>query len=826
MPLAPDTPVPRLDKIRYNEPERVLPEGVSVSFGPDDEEEKPFEPLTENEDGSFTVNDPPQKKQTKTGHDANLALTLDETYLDTLASDLLQAIEEDLQSRRDWEETFNKGIDLLGLKIEAAASDISGGGGNISKAKDPLLLEAVLRYQSNFNAEMLPANGPVKVRDDKVEPPPSGAGGTGTGSPPVAAAPVAAAPIGLGHNGGPPLDQPPAMAGGGVPPMPQPAVPPMGGMGPSPPPMAPPGAPQPPKPPMGGSAPPPNVPADGWTRSAKAEAVQKGFNHYLTVTDKAYYPDTDRMSFSQALGGCAFKKVYMDPIENRPISRFVMANHLIVNNGASSLYDAKRKTHAIPNMSFVTLKQMMEAGAYRDIELGQPISTPGSVEQKIAETQGTTARTNRPEDVDYTIYECYCWLNIPSMEQKKGVPVPYRVTIEKDSRKVLEVRRDWKKGDKLFRQRRHFVKYPLFPGLGFYDYGFVHILGNTTRILSAIESLMIDQGMFANFPGGVIDKMAARQETNQIRPGPGGFKPIDTGGRPISQVIMPMPYKDVSPNLLALAKGIQDGGRKLASISELPLGEGRADVPVGTVIALIEQNTKLLSAVHKRNHAAQQEEFELLKELFAEDPSALIKSNKDLDDSIVARDFEDVDLVPASDPNISSHIMRIMKAQAVLTIMQQTPPGMMNIKEGITRALRAIGEEDIDALFLPPQPQNQQPPPHVLDTMAKAQALQQKAKSDSENNAVKLKLQELKNQDSAADRASNEQIQLQRLQGEAVKHVGDIQSQGLQHEAELQQANQHHATQTQADLLKHFTGLRADAELAQQQPQGTMGTKF
>ena len=820
MPLAPDVHVPRLHTIRYNEPKSALPDGVSVTFGDDEDEDKPFDPLTENDDGSFTVNDPPQKKQTKTGHDANLALTLDESYLDTLASDLLQAIEEDLQSRRDWEETFNKGIDLLGLKIEAAASDISGGGGNISKAKDPLLLEAVLRYQSNFNAEMLPANGPVKVRDDKVDPPPPGADGIPPGSPPVAAA-----PIGMGHNGGPPLDQPPAMAGGGVPPMPPQAPPPsMGGLAPPPPP--PPGAPQPPKPPMGGSAPPPGAPANGWTRSAKAEAVQKGFNHYLTVTDKAYYPDTDRMSFSQGLGGCAFKKVYMDPIENRPISRFVMANHLIVNNGASSLHDAKRKTHAIPNMSYVTLRQMMEAGAYRDIDLGQPTSTPGAVDQKIAETQGTQARTNRPEDVDYTIYECYCWLNIPGMEQKKKVPVPYRVTIEKDSRKVLEVRRDWKKGEKLFRQRRHFVKYPLFPGLGFYDYGFVHILGNTTRVLSAVESLMVDQGMFANFPGGVIDKMAARQETNQIRPGPGGFKPIDTGGRPIQQVVMPMPYKDVSANLLALAKGIQDGGRKLASISELPLGEGRADVPVGTVIALIEQNTKLLSAVHKRNHAAQQEEFELLKELFAEDPSALIKSNKDLDGSIIAEDFEDVDLVPASDPNVSSHIMRIMKAQAVLTIMQQTPPGMMNIKEGITRALRAIGEEDIDALFLPPQPQNQQPAPHQLDAMAKAQALQQKTQSDQQKIAANIKLQTMKMQDNAADRASNEKIELQRLQGEAVKHVGDIQQQGLQHAADLQQQNQHHATETQADLVKHFSGLQADAEQAQQQLQSTMGTKF
>ncbi len=767
MPMAPDDLGSRMDNIRYDKPERPLPPGIDVTFGPDDEEE-PYEELTKNEDGSVTVNDPPPKKSKANTHDANLALDMDESDLDVLASDILQAIEEDLRSRKEWEDTFNKGIDLLGLKIEAPSSDVSNGG-NISKVKDPLLLEAVLRYQSNFNAEMLPANGPVKVRDDKVQGPPEPSGAAG-GILPGSPTGVAAAP-GLGTG------LPPKMAAGGVAP-PQAAHPPvlppqMGGF--SPPPPAPPGAPQPRRPPMGGAAPPPAPPPSvGWTRSDYAEAFQKNFNYYLTVFDKAYYPDTDRMSFSQALGGCAFKKIYRDPIENRPVSRFVMASHLIVSNGASSLYDAKRVTHAVPNMSFVTMRQMMDAGAYRDVELSQPISAPDQIDQKIAETQGTQPRADRPEDADYTVYECYTWLNLKGFEQKKDLPVPYRVTIEKDSRKILEIRRNWKKGDKLFKPRRRFVKYPLFPGLGFYDYGFVHILGNLTRVLSAIESLCVDQGMFANFPGGLIDKMAARQETNQIRPGPGGFKPIDTGGKPIQQVVMSMPYKDVSANLLALAKGLQDDGRKLASISELPLGEGRADVPVGTVIALIEQNTKLLSAVHKRNHAAQQEEFELLKELFAEDPEAMTRAIKDPAHKWTsAEEFEDVALVPASDPNVSSHIMRIMKAQAVLTIMQQSPPGLMNIKEGITRALRAIGEEDIDSLFLPPQPPNAQPSPHQLDAQAKAAALQQKAISDQKNNQTKIILQQLQNQDRAANRASQEQIEQTRLEIQRLKDTRD-----------------------------------------------------
>ena len=777
----------RQDTIRYDVPPRALPNGVDVSVGPDEEAEDNGE-LTWNEDGSVTVNEPaPKEAKGSKNFDANLAEFMDETELDMIASELLEAIEDDIRSRKDWEETFNRGIDLLGLKIEAPTSEVTGGG-NISKCKDPLLLEAVLRYQSNFNAEMLPADGPVKVRDDKVQAPaaPSGLGAL-AGPPERDGAPE------LGHNGGPPMmdeaPSPESMAGGGSP-MGQPLMSPMGGGG-----MSPPMGGAPVQAPMGGNAPPP-LPAmptgSPLLRSDLAEAFQKDMNHYLTVIDKNYYPDTDRMSFSQALGGCAFKKIYKDPIENRPVSRFVMASHLIVNNGASSLHGAKRITHEIPNMSSIVMKQMMAAGAYRNIELGQPISQPGAVDAKIAETEGRSPRVDRPDDQDYTVREVYCYRNLKGYEDKKrGVPRPYRITIEKDSRKVLEIRRNWKKGDPNFKPRRRFVKYPLFPGLGFYDYGYVHILGNTTRVLSAIESLMVDQGMFANFPGGLIDKGASRQETNQIRPGPGGFKPIDTGGKRIQDVVMALPYKDVSANLMALAKGIQDGGRKLGSIAELPLGEGRADVPVGTVIALIEQSSKLLSAVHKRNHAAQQEEFEILRELFAEDPGALTRLSKNpARQWETAQEFEDLDLVPASDPNVSSHIMRIMKAQAVLTIMQQAPPGLMNVKEGITRAFRVLGEEDIEALFLPPQPSGaQSPPPHVLDAQAKSAQLALKAKTDQQNNAVKLQTAQMEMANDAADRASNEKIEFERLQQETIRHAAEMEQGAVPPGAPLPQSN-------------------------------------
>lgn len=794
----------RIDTIRYQEPERELPDGVSVSVEPDtNDEDESNDGLTYNDDGSVTVNEPKKKVlKGSRNFDANLAEEMDETDLGMLASELLEAIADDKRSRLEWEETVAKGIDLLGLKIETQGSEVTGGGA-IAKAKSTLLLEAVLRYQSNFNAEMLPADGPVKVRDDKVQAPvtPVQTGApvdqTSTGVP------------GLGHNGGPPME-PPGMAMGGVPPQPMPPPgmqPPMGGMAP------PQGTQQ--HPPMGGVAPPLPPAVEAFEHTDLAQAFGTDMNWYLTVGDPVFYPDTDRMSFSQGLAGCAFKKIYRDPLENMPVSRFAMAQHVIVNNGASSLADAKRITHEIPNMSARTMKQMMMAGVYRDVDLSQPfMDGKGPVDMKIAETEGREANVRRPDDLDHDVMECYCYRNLKGFEQKKDLPVPYRITIEKDSQTILEIRRDWKKGDKHFKRRRHFVKYGLFPGLGFYDYGYVHLLGNTTRILSAIESMMCDQGMFANFPGGLIDRTAtSRQDTNQFRPGPGGFKPIDTGGRPIQQVAMPMPYKDVSANLMALAKGIDGDARKLGSIAELPIGEGRADVPVGTILALLENSKVLISAVHRRNFASQHEEFEILKELFAEDPPALSRlARNPARQWETAEEFEDLDLIPMADPNTSSNVERIGRATALIQIAQNTPPGILNVKEILNRAFKVMGLEDIEALFAPPPPPGAQPPPpHVLDVQAKQAQIRAKLQSDQQNNQTKLQVAQLDAQQKAAQLASDEKIEAERLVGERIKHSSDSQQEWAQHTTGLQQDQAQHSAELNQDMTKHVTNLQQEA---------------
>lgn len=699
-------------------------------------EDEVYDGLIPQEDGSLlVVNHDSGKSKKDAKFSDNLADYLEESELSMMAGELLEGIEADIRSRKEWEETFARGIEMLGLKLEMPGSDVTSQG-FISKVHHPLLLESIIRYQSNFRAEMLPVSGPVKVRDDRPkmpEPP----------KPPM-----------MGHNGGPPMADAPAM------PPAAPPVPQGGGMG----------APTPQANGIAGQMPPaPEKP----TRDDVAQAFEDDFNHYLTAVDKPYYPDTDRMSFGQALCGCAFKKVYRCPIERRPISRFVLASDLIVSSSASSLHDARRVTHRIP-MSQVTMIRMKLSGAYRDVDLSIPVEDDDdTVGKKINEIEGITPQNRqRPEDTDYTVMECYTYLDLKGFEHKEkgketGLPLPYRVVIEKTSRQVLEIRRNYVDGDEDFKPKRRFVKYSFIPGLGFYDYGYVHILGNTNRALTAIERQLIDAGQFQNFPGGLINEMAARQETNQFRPGPGMFKPIKVpGGLRVQDMAMPFPYQGPSAALAGFFEKIEENGRRLGSTTELSMGEGTQNVPVGTVIAMIEQSTKDMSAIHKRNHTAQQEEFELLRDLFVEDPEVLWKFSKNPARKWqVSEEFSDMELVPASDPNTPSHIHRLAKNQALFQ-MAQAAPQLFNVREVAERILRALGVEDIDSVLNHAQPQSP-PDTKSIAKLADIQAKQQQMQADAQNSAMDhsarmAELQEEGNQ-KALDRQNDLQIEHLRL---------------------------------------------------------------
>lgn len=663
-----------------------------------------------NPDGSITISfngkDTDEEKDTE--FDDNLATIIDESTLNAMGEEILRGIEEDIRSRIEWEQTLERGMELLGLRLDEIQNQDATGAGNISKVYHPILIEAVVRYQANASAELLPSQGPVKVRDDNPQVDPQ--------------------------------------------------------------------------------------------RVEMAEAFEKDFNHYLTVTRKEYYPDTRRMLFAQGFCGNGFKKIYRCPIRKMPVSDYVAAQDLIVSNDIVSLTNAGRVTHRT-KMRHSTLIRMQLAGAYRKVELTQPVTQPTTTEQAIGALEGINKNVVLPSDHMHTLYECYTEYDLPGFKHKDedgeltGLALPYRITIEKDSRKVMEVRRNWKENDEDKMPRRRFVHYGYIPGFGFYHIGLVHLLGQSARALTAMERIQIDSGMFSVFPGVVISDAGGRQETTTLRVPPAGMTVIKTGGMPLRDVMMPLPYKEPSSALLNVSKSVEDNARRLGGTAEINVGEGRADVPVGTTIALIEQATKVEGAVHKQNHEAQQEEFLLLKELFEEEPDALTRFNK-----TPARKWEtaqeiiDQDIVPASDPNTPSHIHRVMKATGLLQLSAQSAD--MNKRAVETTVLATLGYSP--SAYLNPPGQGAPGPQADPAKMAKVAVEQKKVDAKSQETIINAKL---KAGETQAEMQNNERERQSRENIQHMKTIGTV----------MQQKEQQ-----RADEAKEIRGLGAD-HLSRQQ---------
>ena len=509
---------------------------------------------------------------------------------------------------------------------------------------------------------------------------------------------------------------------------------------------------------------------------AQAEALEKDFNHYLTVTASEYYPDTERMFFALGFGGTAFKKVYYCPIRRRPVSEFVSIPEIIVSNAETTVSTAQRITHVI-KMSPSTLKRLQLVGMYRNVSLSfNTLSKGNVVEEKIEQLQGVIPRNmsntdNQPRE----IYECYCELDLPGYEHEDdegptGLQLPYRVTIDKTSSEILEIRRWWKEDDEQCLRRQVFVDYIFVPGFGFYGLGLLHLVGNTTMALTAGWRLCIDNGMFANFPGFLYAKQAGRQNTNEFRIPPGGGMPIDTAGQAIQNAVMPLPYRSVDGQFLNLLQLIEASGQRMASTSETNVGEGNAEAPVGTTIALIEQAQKVISAVHKRMHAAQAREFQLLKELFKECPEAFWENNKypayQWTPETLVTALDNINLVPVADPNTPSHAVRIQKAMAIKQLQSQNP-SLYDPKKVDERILTMLGIEDAMDLFIPPMPPGPPPPDPAL-MLAQAKMVDSQAKMAD----VKIKAADAQAdaQNHAADRESKERIAMLQLAREIAVH--------------------------------------------------------
>jgi hypothetical protein len=349
------------------------------------------------------------------------------------------------------------------------------------------------------------------------------------------------------------------------------------------------------------------------------------------------------------------------------------------------------------------------------------------LQREERDQQGISTESTNPLDRDREIYECYCELDIKGFEHKhkgkvSGLEIPYRVTIDVSSKEILSIVRNFDEDTAdLPVAKKNFVKYTFVPGLGFYDIGLLHILGNTTNAITAAWRELLDAGMYSNFPGFLMADTGARQNTNIFRVPPGGGALIKTGGMPISQAVMPLPYQPPSQALMQLVGDMAQTGMRIGGTSEQQVGEGRADAPVGTTLAMIEQATKVMNAVHKRLHASQAEEFRLLCDCFRENPESFWQRNSKptmpWDQATFIQALNDFDLTPQADPNTSSQGQRIMKITA-LKQLQQANPSMYDPIAIDTAALQAIGWSNPSQFMAPPNAQAS-PPPELLQAQAK-----------------------------------------------------------------------------------------------------------
>lgn len=489
---------------------------------------------------------------------------------------------------------------------------------------------------------------------------------------------------------------------------------------------------------------------DGSAQSDEdAKLLEDEMNYYYTVTASEYVPDTDRLLFILGFGGAMFKKVYICPLRNRPVSESVDAADLIVSNATTDLGNAGRVTHRI-KMRPSVMKRMQILGIYRDVPLVEPEPENDQMERKVNELQGTEPQTFRPQDRDRTLYECYCELDIPGYEHKKdgketGLPIPYRVTIDVASRKILEIRRNWSEDDEDYRAKETFVPYVFVPGLGFYGLGLLNILGNTESALTAAWRLMLDAGMFANFPGFLFLKNGeSRQKNNQFRVPPGGGAPVDGGGMDdIRKSIMPLPYKEPGPSMAAFVADMGQQGRGLGGTAEIAVGDGRQDAPVGTTLALLEQAVQIMSAVHKRLCTAQAKEFQLMRDLFLQIPEALVRKDKPRpgwDMQRVLRALKNFNLTPRADPNTPSHMHRLIKALGIKQLASSNPE-QYDQRKVDSRIMRMMGIDDPEDMFAPPPPPMDPammlPPPDPVK-MRELDIREQESVSDLQLRAVEL----------------------------------------------------------------------------------------
>jgi len=595
-----------IDKALYGMPEGI--EALAV-------EEAPIEIEIENPEnvtigiGGVEIDLMPEDEEEE-AFDSNLAEYMKESDLQKIASDVMELIETDINSRKDWADTYVKGLDVLGLRYDEVTEPWDGACGVFST----LLTEAAIRFQSESIMETFPAAGPVKTQI------------IGQFTPEIEEA---------------------------------------------------------------------------------GRRVKADMNYQLTDKMPEYRSEHERALWGVALAGSSFKKVYYDPSLERQVSFYVPAEDVILPYGVTNIRRTDRLTHVMRKTKN-DVKRLQVSGFYRDIDLGEPYATQTDIEKAKAQKEGV----EQTKDERYQICEVHIEYDLPGYEEE--LPLPYVITIDKNTNKVLAIRRNYKEDDPQKRARQHFVHYMYIPGFGAYGFGLIHIIGGYATAGTMLIRQLVDAGSLSNLPGGLKSR-GLRIKGDDTPIAPGEWRDVDVPGGAIRDNILPLPYKEPSQVLLALLNQITEEARRLSGMADMKVSDMSSQAPVGTTLALLERQLKTMGAVQARIHAAMKEEFKLLKEIIKEYTSPDYSYvPQDGTPQVKAEDYDIVEVIPVSDPNASTMAQRVVQYQAALQLAQGAPQ-LYDMPRLHRQMLDVLGIPNADKLV--PLPDDQKPKDPITENM-------------------------------------------------------------------------------------------------------------
>lgn len=614
-----------IEKGLPNEPELKV-EDVPVETVVEDIKEEPKEvEVMETADGGAEISfDPNAVEPVSSSHDQNLAELLDDTILDPLGAKLVDDYKDYRASRKDWEDCYRNGLDLLGFKYERRTEPFKGASG----VTHPVLSEAVTQFQAQAYKELLPSDGPVRTQILGIQTP---------------------------------------------------------------------------------------------QKQDQSNRIKDFMNYQIMDQMKEYEPEFDQMLFYLPLSGSTFKKVYYDDLLGRAVSKFIPADDLVVPYSATSLDDAEAVVHII-KMSENDLRKQQVSGFYSDIELSDPAMQTDDIAKKEADIEGI--KQTKQDDI-YTLLECHVNCEIEGFEDMgddgmpTGIKLPYVITVEEGSRQVLSIRRNYKEGDSKKTKTNYFVHFKFLPGLGFYGFGLIHMIGGLSRTATSALRQLLDAGTLSNLPAGFKSRgIRVRDDAQPLQPGE--FRDVDAPGGNIRDQFMTLPYKEPSPTLLNLLGIVVGAGQRFAAIADMQVGDGNQRAAVGTTVALLERGSRVMSAIHKRLYVGLKQEFKLLADIFktylpSEYPYDVVGGSR----VVKVTDFDDkVDILPVADPNIFSQTQRISMAQTQLQLAQSNPQ-IHNLYQAYRSMYEAIGVKNVNAILpAPAQPTPMDPAMEHIQAIA------------------------------------------------------------------------------------------------------------